>query len=69
MSPSPRSNLVLTRRPGQAIELDLAGCTDADLSAGITITLVEMRSDRVRIGIRAPLAVRIVRDDAKDTAR
>jgi carbon storage regulator len=48
--------LVLSRKPGQVIEID----------GGIRITVVQLRDDRVRLGIEAPPTIAIVRPDAKD---
>lgn len=49
--------LVLTRKLNESIVI-------AD---NITITVVEIRGDKVRLGIEAPKEVSIVRDNAKDT--
>ena len=37
------------------------------LTGGITIKVMQLRADRVRLGIQAPPEVSIVRDDAKAT--
>lgn len=47
--------LVLSRKAQEAIQ-----------AGSITITVVEIRGDKVTIGITAPPEVRIVRDDAKN---
>jgi len=47
--------LVLSRKEAQSITI----------GADITITIVRIQGDRVRIGIAAPPEVTIVRDDAK----
>jgi carbon storage regulator len=43
--------LVLTRRPGEALHL----------TGGISITVLEIRGDQVRIGIAAPQSIFVVR--------
>ena len=48
--------LVLTRRPGEKIVI----------GSNITITIVSIDSNRVRIGIEAPGEVRIMRAELKD---
>lgn len=49
--------LVLTRRPGQAMTIT----TPAGV---ITVEIVRVRGDLVRLGITAPLEYTILRDDA-----
>lgn len=46
--------LVLTRRPTQTIRI-------AD--RGVTITVIDIRQGRVRIGIEAPRDVRVIREE------
>ncbi len=46
--------LVLTRRAGQAIRI----------GEDIEVTVVEVRGDQVRLGIRAPESVRVSRSEA-----
>ncbi len=48
--------LVLTRQPGEKI------CIGSD----VTITLVEIRGNRARIGIEAPEHVSILRSELQD---
>jgi carbon storage regulator len=50
--------LVLSRKPGTRVQI---GDT-------IRITVLEIRGGRVTIGIEAPDAVRVVRDDARGAA-
>ena len=45
--------LVLSRKPGQAVEIE----------GGITVTLVEVEGGRVRLGFDAPASVRILRSE------
>jgi carbon storage regulator len=45
--------LVLSRRPGESILIE----------SGIEITVIELRSGKVRLGIRAPDAIRIRRQE------
>ena len=45
--------LVLTRRPGEKVVI----------GDGITVTVVEVRGNRVRVGIEAPGQVRILRGE------
>ena len=45
--------LVMTRRPGEKVVI----------GNGITVTVVEVRGDRVRVGIEAPGQVRILRGE------
>ena len=47
--------LVLTRRPGERIQLGQA----------ITVTVVAIREDRVRLGIEAPADVRVDREEVR----
>lgn len=49
--------LALTRKPGQSIVID----------GRITIKVVWARDGQVRLGVKAPRNVPVVRDDAKDT--
>jgi len=51
--------LVLTRRSGEAIKL----------SDDITITVVEIKGNQVRLGIEAPLDVRIYRKELYETIK
>lgn len=51
--------LVLSRKPGKAFTI----------GDSITVTVLEIRGDVVRIGIDAPAEVPIVRDDAKKRER
>lgn len=54
--------LVLKRRPGEAITLDVPGADP------VTITLVQLTNGQASIGIEAPREVSILRDDAKRRA-
>lgn len=49
--------LVLSRKVGDKIQI----------GDNITITVADIRGEKVRIGIEAPGDVQIVRDDAKET--
>lgn len=49
--------LVLTRRHGESIQI----------GENITVTVLEVRGEQVRIGIVAPRDIAIVRDDANET--
>lgn len=49
--------LILTRGPEQSIRI----------GPDITITIVRVRGDQVRIGIDAPKDVKVLRDDARHT--
>jgi len=51
--------LVLTRRSGEAIKL----------SDDITITVVEIKGNQVKLGIEAPLDVRIYRKELYETIK
>lgn len=51
--------LVLSRKKNQKISI----------SGGITITLIEIKGDTVKLGISAPPEVDILRDDATVTTR
>lgn len=51
--------LVLSRRKGETISI----------GDGITITVVRVGNESVRIGIEAPRDVAILRDDIKETIR
>ena len=48
--------LVLARKPGQSIVID----------GGITVTVTEIRGDRVRLGIDAPRGVRVDREEVAE---
>jgi carbon storage regulator len=48
--------LILTRKQGQAVSI----------GENITVVLVAIDGDEVRIGIEAPRSVAILRDNAKD---
>ncbi len=55
---SERGNLVITREAGESLQI----------GDDVTVEIVEVtRQGRVRIGIRAPKGVQILRDDAKAT--
>lgn len=55
---SERGNLVITREAGESLQI----------GDDVTVEIVEVtRQGRVRIGIRAPKRVQILRDDAKAT--
>jgi carbon storage regulator CsrA len=45
--------LVLTRKLGEGIQID----------AGITVTVVEVRGNKVRLGIEAPSDIRVLRQE------
>jgi carbon storage regulator len=49
-------NLVFSRRPGQKFVVD----------RNIEITVVRVNGDKVRLGVRAPLGVQIVRSELLD---
>lgn len=53
--------LVLSRKRSQGILFDVPG------GSQMRIVVVEIRGDKVRIGIDAPRAIQVVRDDAKCT--
>ncbi len=60
--------LVLTRRREQTICLDFSGMTDDQLlalrtEAPITVSVVDLRNDKVRLGFKAPGAVKIDRKE------
>jgi carbon storage regulator len=48
--------LVLTRRPGEKV------CIGAD----ITVTLVDIKGNRIRLGVDAPAQVSIVRSELQE---
>jgi carbon storage regulator len=48
--------LVLTRKPGEPIVID----------GSIVVTVLNVQGNRVRIGIRAPQSVAIVRGELRD---
>jgi carbon storage regulator len=48
--------LVLTRKPGEKIVI----------GTGITLTVVQIQSDRIRVGLEAPDQVRILRGELID---
>ncbi len=50
--------LVLSRKRGESIHI----------GEGIVITILEVRPSRARIGIDAPLSVRVMRDEVRPTA-
>jgi sRNA-binding carbon storage regulator CsrA len=63
--------LVLTRRREEMIYLDFSGMTDTDLlalrkSSPIKISVVDIQSDKVRIGFDAPRAVQVHRREIFD---
>ena len=45
--------LVLTRRPGESIRI----------GADVTVTVLEVRGDQIRIGIDAPRSVKVHREE------
>lgn len=49
-------NLVFSRRPGQKFVVD----------GNIEITVVRVNGNKVRLGVRAPLSVQIVRSELLD---
>lgn len=49
--------LVLTRKVGERIQI----------SDNIVVMVTEIRGDKVRLGIEAPLSVQITRPDARST--
>ena len=51
--------LILTRRPREALTI----------GEGITITVMEIKGSRVRIGVTAPVGVAVRRDETLDKAR
>jgi carbon storage regulator CsrA len=56
---SERGNLILIREPGESVQI----------GEDVTVEIVEVtRQGRVKIGIRAPRGLQILRDDAKATA-
>ena len=55
---SERGNLVITREAGESLQI----------GDDVTVEIVEVtRQGKVRIGIRAPRGIKILRDDAKAT--
>lgn len=56
--------LVLTRRPEQKILID--GGVDA---GGVTITIVEVRGEQVRVGIDAPRSMVVDREEVDEAKR
>jgi carbon storage regulator len=48
--------LVLTRKPGEKIHI----------GSGITITVLEIRGNKIRIGIEAPEEVKVLRAELSD---
>lgn len=53
-----RGNLVITREAGESLQI----------GDDVTVEIVEVtRQGKVRIGIRAPRGIKILRDDAKAT--
>jgi carbon storage regulator CsrA len=66
--------LVLTRRREQTIYLDFSTMSDDELlalrtSAPISISVVELRNDKVRLGFEAPPCVRIDRKEIYEKDR
>lgn len=45
--------LVLSRKPGEKIQI----------GSGITLTVIEVRNNKVRLGIEAPLDVPVMREE------
>lgn len=50
-------NLILSRRKGQRISI----------GADVVVEIVEIHGDKVRLGIRAPKTMVVIRDDARQT--
>ena len=61
--------LVLTRRREQIIYLDFSSMTDAELLAlrttapPISVSVTELRADKVRLGFDAPPSVKVYRKE------
>jgi len=62
--------LVLTRRSGQSVLLSPKSDLDpkmqvADLFAGgpVTVTVLAVRGDQIKLGIEAPTSVRVMREE------
>ena len=49
--------LVLSRRPNQCVKFP---------ELGISVEIIEVRGSKVRVGIEAPIEVRILRDELED---
>jgi carbon storage regulator CsrA len=63
--------LVLTRRREQTIYLDFSSMTDAELlalrsNAPISVSVVDVRGDKIRLGFDAPPSVKIDRKEIYD---
>lgn len=54
----PMGNLVLTRRPGEAIQI----------GPDITVHIVSVEGSKVRVAVHAPKDVTVLRDNAVNTA-
>jgi len=48
--------LILSRRPGEAIQLELGGVT-------VQVAVASVRGDVVKLGFDAPVSVRIMREE------
>ena len=60
--------LILTRRPGESIQIDNPrddDCAQLAMSAGepITVTVLGVKGTQVRVGIAAPADVTILREE------
>lgn len=58
--------LILTRRPGESILIENPGdddCTQSAMPGGITVTVLGIKGNQVRIGIAAPADITILREE------
>ena len=62
--------LILTRRPGESIQLSLSLDLDPSLTVGelfargpVTLTVLAVRGDQVRVGLEADRSISIARSE------